>query len=288
MSCESRKTNDFLSAVVNKDKTANLSVHMRALAPSFPTLHHRPGRQLACAASPQREAWAAWPAARSFVQTATVAGVAGAAGVPALAAALHATPNTLGPDGCACAALAVEVAAGAGVVALLASRDDTAAPLFRLDGAAAAWGVGGALAAGVTVTAATSLLAAPDSAATDAAVGVLRSASPAGAAALVAASGAAAPVLEETIYRGIALAGLVDGGVAAPAAVALSAALFAASHGAVAPADLPPLLALGAVLSLVWLASGGNTAASSLAHGLYNVGVLAVSVSAGSAAGPWR
>lgn len=244
------------------------------MAPSSPTLHRRPGVHAPCAALPQREAWAAWPAVRSFVQTASVAGVAGAAGVPAVAAALATTPTALGPDGCAYAALAVEVAAGAGVVALLASRDDTAAPLFRLDGAAAAWGVGGALAAGVTVKAATSLLAAPDSAATEAAAEVLHSASTPGASALLAASGAVAPVLEETIYRGIALAGLVDGGVATPVAVAVSAALFSASHGVVAPGDLPPLLALGAVLSAVWLASGGNTAASSLAHGLYNVGVL--------------
>lgn len=191
-----------------------------------------------------------------------------------MAAALGTTPTALGADGCAYAACAIETAALVAVAALIASRPDNARPLFRLDGGAVGWGVGGAVVATAAVAGAQTLLGSSDSAATATAAGLLRSASTGGAAALLAASGAIAPVLEETVYRGVLLAGLVDAGVPAAAAAGVSAVLFAASHVAVAPADVAPLAALGAVLAATWLASGGNTAASVLAHGLFNVGVL--------------
>jgi len=68
---------------------------------------------------------------------------------------------------------------------------------------------------------------------------------PPGLAALALATCVLAPVFEETVYRGVLLASLTKY-LPAPAAVAASAALFAAAHGQGA-ADSAQLLAMGAV-----------------------------------------
>jgi membrane protease YdiL (CAAX protease family) len=108
---------------------------------------------------------------------------------------------------------------------------------------------------------------------------VLVRASTAGAAALLVASCVLAPLIEETIYRGVLLAALRGplGGLGPGASVAVAAAAFAASHAAVAPGDLAALAALGAVLGAVRLGPGG-LAAAALAHGLYNLGAFSVAL----------
>lgn len=230
-------------------------------------------------ASSSNQQYYAWPAARTLVQLAAATLPLGAGGVDLAARAAGATVATLTPDGLAGAAFAVELAQAGAVAAVVAAAVRAGAvpePALRADGAAAAWGVGGAAAA-LTIV---SLLAGDGGGgATGEAVGVLARASTAGAAALLVASCVLAPLIEETIYRGVLLAALRGplGGLGPGASVAVAAAAFAASHAAVAPGDLAPLAALGAVLGAVRLGPGG-LAAAALAHGLYNLGAFSVAL----------
>ena len=73
---------------------------------------------------------------------------------------------------------------------------------------------------------------------------------PPGLAALALATCVLAPVFEETVYRGVLLASLTRW-MPAPAAVALSAALFAAAHQQGA-ADSAQLLAMGAIAGVAY------------------------------------
>ena len=202
-------------------------------------------------ASSSNQQYYAWPAARTLVQLAAATLPLGAGGVDLAARAAGATVATLTPDGLAGAAFAVELAQ-AGAVAAVVAAAVRAGAVPEPDGGGGATGE---------------------------AVGVLARASTAGAAALLVASCVLAPLIEETIYRGVLLAALRGplGGLGPGASVAVAAAAFAASHAAVAPGDLAPLAALGAVLGAVRLGPGG-LAAAALAHGLYNLGAFSVAL----------
>ena len=71
-----------------------------------------------------------------------------------------------------------------------------------------------------------------------------------GLAALALATCVLAPIFEETVYRGVLLASLTRW-MPAPAAVAASAALFAAAHQQGA-ADSVQLLAMGAIAGVTY------------------------------------
>lgn len=81
-----------------------------------------------------------------------------------------------------------------------------------------------------------------------------------------------APLLEERFFRGYTLPWLASF-LPVPAALAASSMAFAAFHG-LGP-GLVPFTALGAVFGGVFLATGGNLAASSLSHSVYNAAVVA-------------
>lgn len=81
-----------------------------------------------------------------------------------------------------------------------------------------------------------------------------------------------APVLEETLFRGFLLPWLTTW-LPGPAALLLSATLFAAAH--FAPRDFPQLLALGLVLGAAY-GRTRNLAVPMAIHGLWNGGTLTV------------
>jgi len=249
-----------------------------------------------------------YPAFRLLAQCLTVTLSLGAGGVDLAGRALFYLPApALDPDQAAVAAAATEALTLAAVVALFSAaaqrpEGGVRAPVYGASLESALIGVGGAAGGCLLATAfaaAWGVLnaagggfpspAALDSPTTDAVAALLTATSPTGAAALLVASTVLAPAVEELSYRGVLLAALLDGGaVGAPAAVALSAAAFAASHAAVAPADVPALFGLGLALGATALAGGRvghgrrnpgagpvDLGAATLAHALYNAGVLA-------------
>jgi len=87
-----------------------------------------------------------------------------------------------------------------------------------------------------------------------------------------------APLIEELVYRGFALQGLVRP-LGAAGALALSALLFAAVHEGAA--SLLPMLALGALFAALRLGSPrGSLVAPVVAHALYNGLMLALVLAA--------
>ena len=252
-----------------------------------------------------------YPAFRLLAQCLAVTLPLGVGGVDLVGRAIFRLPApALSPDQAASAAVATEALTLAAVVGLFSAAGRRAEggvrlPMYEASLESVLSGVGGAV-GGAALAAAFSLAwdavsatpgAALDSPTTDAVGALLRAASPGGAAALVTASALLAPAVEELVYRGAVLAALLDGGVGPPAAVALASAAFAASHAAVAPADTPALFGLGLGMGAAGLAGGrgqggdgGGPArvdlgAATLAHGLYNLSVLAATAAAAAGAG---
>ena len=91
---------------------------------------------------------------------------------------------------------------------------------------------------------------------------------------LAVALAVAAPLVEETIFRGFLLPGLAQSRVGASGAIALTSLAWAALHLQYQPFYLIQIVALGALFGWLRLQSG-STLLTMLLHGLLNLAALA-------------
>jgi membrane protease YdiL (CAAX protease family) len=107
---------------------------------------------------------------------------------------------------------------------------------------------------------------------TDGVIPMLDAADPTSVLSLIFVTAVLAPLVEEYLFRGFVLTSLTRY-MPTPAAICLSAALFAGAH--FAPKDAPQLFALGLVLGSSYVRTR-NLLTPMLIHGMWNGGVLSL------------